>query len=450
MNFGEMLISKIIDYKSPEILSNYKIERHHFQTEAERQAYDFILDYVEHNRQVPDARTLAANISEDFTYLPDVTDSFEYLASGLKSYSAKVRAAKLIENEMAAKFQELDGVSFIKWMQEEANKIEQDTIVQKSIGNSLSSIKNKFKNEYENRKLGKTNKTFNTPFPSLTREVSGWQTSDIFGIMAESGRGKTMLSIAIIHDLLKQGANVLVKSFEVKMYMWVSRLFSMITAEEEAVYSTRYNQYAGLENRKLLTATLSENEEEVLFKMLDKIDSYYPGTLYLQCKGDDDLTRTLDDLDRELQQNPQIDAVFLDPFYGLTDVYSGKNANKTAGGAAEAAANRFEIICGVHDVCGFYAVQATVEKQKQDESGARELKLPKRDQVKTSKRLLDIATVLLSWDSVDSIARIGIEKGRNGGEGFEVELIALMDVGVIKEPPNGEDISKHIVDTDIF
>src|SRR5699024_511899 len=141
--------------------------------------------------------------------------------------------------------------------------------------------------------------------------------------------------------------------------------------------------------------------------------------------SDSSLTRTLDELEGELSQGG-IDVVVLDPFYGLSDVY-GRNVNKTAGGAAEYAATRFENIVGDNDVVGIYAVQATVEKKETDEDGNRELDPPTRDQVKTSKRLLDIATVLFSFDSLEKEGRamLGIEKGRSGGEDFKLELTAL-------------------------
>ncbi|MCZ0847826.1 hypothetical protein O0536_24565 [Brevibacillus laterosporus] len=156
----------------------------------------------------------------------------------------------------------------------------------------------------------------------------------------------------------------------------------------------------------------------------------------MQAKGDRDLTRSLTELERELKLRPDIDVVVVDPFYGISDVY-GSNANKTTGGAAEQAARKFERIVGENDVVGIYAVQATVEKKTREE-GDREIKLPTRDQVKTTKALLDIATNLFSFDSADGNAQLGIEKGRNGAEDLTVDLIALMDYGVLRELPSGE------------
>ncbi|MEV2437279.1 AAA family ATPase, partial [Paenibacillus larvae] len=214
-----------------------------------------------------------------------------------------------------------------------------------------------------------------------------------YGIMAESGRGKTYLLIAIVDKLLRQGASVLVKSYEVKEYVWLARLISVATAVDGLFKDEETQTPLGIPNKAILSGKLEDFVRENFEDVVSKLADYYPGKLYFQGKGGSELTRTLDDLERELQTN-KVDVVILDPFYGLSDVY-GRNANKTAGGAAEYAASRFERIVGENDVVGFYSIQATVEKKRLDEEEQRELKTPKRDQVKTTKRLLDIATVLL-------------------------------------------------------
>lgn len=101
---------------------------------------------------------------------------------------------------------------------------------------------------------------------------------------------------------------------------------------------------------------------------------------------------------------------------------------------AEQAARRLEAIIGAHDVVGIYTIQANTEKQETEDGAVREIKLPKRDQVKTTKAVLEIATNLFVFDAVNGLGKIGIEKGRNGGEGIVIELLALMDYGVLREP----------------
>ncbi|MNW49399.1 hypothetical protein D3C74_268150 [compost metagenome] len=194
----------------------------------------------------------------------------------------------------------------------------------------------------------------------------------------------------------------------------------------------------------MLAGRMDAELEPFMLETVARLNEYYPGELILQAKGDANLTRTLNELDRELHMRPDIDVVVIDPFYSLTDVY-GRNANKTAGGAAEMAARRLETIIGAHDVVGMYTIQAHTERQETEEGEHRAVKLPKRDQVKTTKAVLEIATNLFSFDAANGNGALGVEKGRNGGEGFVIELIALMDYGVLRELPKGEEIAGQFV-----
>lgn len=444
MEYGQLLLSKVIDANDPAALVRFGIDENHFATKGERETYKFIVDYAERNRgQAPSYATVASEC-QDFDYIPEVSDSYEYLTRKIKEYSAKQAVANLFNGEKAEavrKFEELDGNSYIDWLISEVESIKIRTDVRNEIGRSLADIKESFRSEYLKREEGKSAKRWDTPFPSLTQEIGGWYSGDVYGIMAESGRGKSYLSARVVDSLLRQGADVLWKSYEVKEYTSIARLISIATATDE-MFVDEIGRAVGLPNKQILSANLDELVRDKLFEILDVLDKYYPGTLYFQGKSGAELTRSLNELERELMTS-RVDAVVLDPFYGLTDVY-GKNANKTAGGAAEYAATRFENIIGDNDVVGFYTVQATVEKKKTSEEGeARELNLPTRDQVKTSKRLLDIATNLLTFDSLEKEGRamIGIEKGRNGGEDFKLELMALFDYGVLKEFPTGEAVA---------
>jgi replicative DNA helicase len=446
MNFGELLLSKVVEKNDHKALQIYGIKRHHFQTKVEKAAYDFITNYIEKNGN---AQTIVhwSEMYRKTLRIPDIRNSFEFLASELKSIARKYKLQNVIETQLTGKFEELSGPDFLKWLKTTAESIEEDTGIVKGIGKSIVEMQSEMKDEYEQRKAGKNFKTYKTPFPMINKEIGGLSVTDIYGVFAESGRGKSYLMIVLIDELLRQGANVLVKSYELRAYTWLSRLLSIITAREGLI-TNEHEEKIGLANKKILSAKLEGDEELYFLHTLSKLNEYYPGKLTLQAKGDKELSRTLDDLERELIQHPEIDVVVLDPFYGLSDVTNGRNANKTAGGAAEGAARRFEVLVGEHQVIGLYAVQATIEKAKNEE-GKRELKMPKRDQIKTTKALLDICTVLFGWDSADGLGLLGIEKGRNGGEDVAVELIAMMDHGVIREPGEGVNLSA-MIDMDSF
>lgn len=449
---GEQLLSKIIDGNNVLALKKYGIERYHFATEAERAAYDFIVRYASKNEGNAPSYATYVSACPDVAYIPDVSDSYEYLTWELKDRAGKKMVADLFNpakgkrtSQVEEKFSELSFDEFVAWFTKESDRIKETLNIGTGtkIGRTLDEMSADFLQEYKRREAGKSFRLWKTPFEALDREIGGFYSGDIYGIMAESGRGKTYLLIAIVDKLLRQGASVLVKSYEVKEYVWLARLISVATAVDGLFKDEETQTPLGIPNKAILSGKLEDFVRENFEDVVSKLADYYPGKLYFQGKGGSELTRTLDDLERELQTT-KVDVVILDPFYGLSDVY-GRNANKTAGGAAEYAASRFERIVGENDVVGFYSIQATVEKKRLDEEEQRELKTPKRDQVKTTKRLLDIATVLLGFDSIEKegVAALGIEKGRNGGEDFRLDLVALLDYGVLREFPKAEQAAEQ-------
>ncbi|UHH05409.1 DNA helicase [Bacillus subtilis] len=412
------------------------------------------MQYAEQHRGQAPTAEMVTNEVPDFQPDFNIEASWDYLAQKLKNEAAErafieaingkydeATGKQLKSSELVQKFEEAQKTGNMEivaeWLTDLTESLKMRTSVRDTIGRTLSDIKESFRDEYKKREEGRSFRIYNTPFETLNKEITGWFTGDIYGIMGESGRGKTYLICLILDSLLRQGANCLVKSFEVKEYVFIARLISIATAVDGLLID-KIGRKVGLPNKAILAGKLEDVVREKFFEVLDVLDSYYPGTLYFQGKSGRELTRTLSDLERELSTG-KIDAVFLDPFYGLADVY-GKNVNKTAGGAAEYAATRFENIVGDNDVVGFYTVQASVDKKEVGEDGARELRIPTRDKVKTTSRLLDIATNLIGFDSVakEGIAGIGIEKGRNGGEDFTLELMALFDYGVLREFPKGE------------
>ncbi|WHX85834.1 DnaB-like helicase C-terminal domain-containing protein [Bacillus paralicheniformis] len=440
MNYGVLMLSKVIEQNDPNALLRFNITAEDLPTEGERKALRYITEYAEkHGGRAPTAE-MVANEVPDFQPDFNIDANYDYLAEKLRKQAALREFVDIAEKELPDRFSQAQDnpEELFSWLTEKVESLKIRTNVRSSIGRTLSEIKESFRDEYKKREEGKSFRIYKTPFPTLDNEISGWFTGDIYGIMGESGRGKTYLVCRILDSLLRQGANCLVKSFEVKEYTFISRLISIATAVDEVLID-ELGRKVGIPNKAILSGKLDDVVREKFFEVLELLDSYYPGTLYFQGKSGRELTRSLADLERELSTG-KIDAVFLDPFYGLSDVY-GKNVNKTAGGAAEYAATRFENIVGDYDVVGFYTVQATVDKKEVSEDGVRELRIPTREKVKTTSRLLDIATNLIGFDSVskEGIAGIGIEKGRNGGEDFMLELVALFDYGVLREFPKGED-----------
>ena len=82
--------------------------------------------------------------------------------------------------------------------------------------------------------------------------------------------------------------------------------------------------------------------------------------------------------------------------------------------------------------------QAEEVRDDTDEEGNRELRAPKRAEIKKTKAVLEDATNTLGIDSLDGRGLIEIGKGRNGGEGTQVEVLYLPNYGIVREMPTGE------------
>lgn len=330
MNYGVLMLSKVIEQNDPNALLRFNITAEDLPTEGERKALRYITEYAEkHGGRAPTAE-MVANEVPDFQPDFNIDANYDYLAEKLRKQAALREFVDIAEKELPDRFSQAQDnpEELFSWLTEKVESLKIRTNVRSSIGRTLSEIKESFRDEYKKREEGKSFRIYKTPFPTLDNEISGWFTGDIYGIMGESGRGKTYLVCRILDSLLRQGANCLVKSFEVKEYTFISRLISIATAVDEVLID-ELGRKVGIPNKAILSGKLDDVVREKFFEVLELLDSYYPGTLYFQGKSGRELTRSLADLERELSTG-KIDAVFLDPFYGLSDVY-GKNVNKTAG-----------------------------------------------------------------------------------------------------------------------
>jgi len=91
----------------------------------------------------------------------------------------------------------------------------------------------------------------------------------------------------------------------------------------------------------------------------------------------------------------------------------------------------------------FAITQAEETKENRDDDGQRELKLPSREDVKKTKQLLEDAYLLIGVDTDYKQGRglIGLNKGRDGGEGETQEILYIPQYGIVREPETGEAVA---------
>jgi replicative DNA helicase len=440
LNYGQMLLSKVIDNNDVNALKRFGIDADHFETAGERETYRFIVDYAERNRgQAPDFRTVVAEC-QAFDYQPNVEDSYEFLARQIKDHAAKRMFNDLVaSNDLDANFQK-DFESFAKWLTESVESIKIRTSVRNKIGTDLKTVGEQFLAEYERRKAGDSFRVWKSKFSVIGNYTSG----NMYVVYGKSGRGKSVTSLEDAVEMALQGANVLIWSMEMSWFeVWV-RLFVSISGRK-GLTTAEFNGMdldAGFNADELRKGQLSPEFETAFRFFVDTVNDEIPGNIIVRAVDDDEFVgRSIRDLEADILAT-KADVVIIDPFYYLD--YE-RNSSKTAGGDAAETSKKLRRLTGRLGVVTIAITQADEKQENKDDDGNRELKLPEREDVKKTKQLLEDAYMLIAVDTDYKQGRglIGINKGRDGGEGTSTEIIYIPQVGVVRELDAAEELAKH-------
>jgi replicative DNA helicase len=439
MQYGELFLSRVIDQNEITALTRFGITEADLPTEGERQALRFIQRYADENGGSAPSYATVTGECEHFTYVPAVEDSFEYMARQIKQNSAKHGVKELFEGgELSKKFQELDGNYFAEWLLSEVESIKIRTSVRTTVGTSVKDNASKFKAEYEQRKSGESFRVWQSKFPVINKAIGGYTSSNVYVVYGKSGRGKSAVTLEEAVELAWQGANVLIWLMEMGWYEGMVRIYTSISARVGISNAeiNGVNMEAGFDSRELRHGKLNEDFERSFMDFLDAINGIVPGNITLRAVDDDDFNRRdLRQLEADILQT-SADVVVVDPFYYFD--YE-RNTSKTAGGDAAQTSKGLRRLAGKTKTVVFALTQAEEVDNAKDEDGVRELRMPQRSEVKKTKALLEDASLLIAVDTNAKEGRglIGINKGRDGGEGEFAEIIYLPQIGVIKELETG-------------
>jgi len=442
MHYTQMLLSKAIDDNNVQALTKYGITAKDCATEGDRQTLRFILDYADKNRgQAPGYATVTAECP-DFVYTPQVSDGYEFLAREIKKHSAKVQFAELANGKLGAQFEtvgEKDIFKYFEWLQSEVESIKLRTSVRNKIGTDIKADGDKFMAEYDRRKSGESFKIWRSKFPFINEQVGGYVSSNVYTVYGKSGRGKSVITLEEGIEAAMQGANVLIWAMEMGWFEVLVRIFVSISARQGLTTANMHglDLDAGFDSSELRYGKLNEEFEAAFRVFVDTLNDFIPGNITVRAVDDDDfLTRDLRALEADILET-KADVVIIDPFYYLD--YE-TNTSKTTGGDAANTSMKLRRLAGKTQTVIFAITQAEETTESKDEEGSRELALPERKDVKKTKQLLEDAYLLIGVDTDYKQGRglIGLNKGRDGGEGISAEIIYIPQVGIVREPETGE------------
>ncbi|MEC3848605.1 DnaB-like helicase C-terminal domain-containing protein [Bacillus velezensis] len=455
MNYGTLLISKAIEANDPNALLRFNVSEADFQTQGERKAFRYVMDYAEKYRGQAPTAEMVANEVPDFQPNFNIEASYDYLAKNLKDRAAEREFIELMngridpetnrqvqEPQLEKRFIEAqksgDMGKFFEWLTGQAESLKMRTNVRNSVGTDIKRDIDKFKTEYENRKAGESFRIWRSKFDFVNKAMGGYVSSNVYVIYGKSGRGKSAVSLEEVTNCAMQGANVLIWSMEMGWYEVLVRLYVSISGTMGVTTATLdgVDMEAGFNSRDVRQGKLSDEFEAGFMEFLDRLNEVIPGNITVRAVDDEDFgSRTLRDLKTDIIET-KADVVLVDPFYYLD--YEA-NTSKTAGGDAANTSQKLRRLAGHTKTTIFALTQADEDDEKETEDGARELKLPQRKDVKKTKALLEDAALLIAVDTNAKEGRglIGLNKGRDGGEGEVAEIIYLPQIGVVKQPETG-------------
>ena len=441
---GEPLLSKIIDENNVGVLTRFQVVESDFPTEGEREAYRFILQYAKENRgQAPSYAAVSAECA-DFTYIPEVSDSYEYLVRKLKDTAGKRRIAELINEKVGSAYESQDSETFIRWLTDELESIKMGTCVRDKVGTDVATDYNRFIDEYQDRKAGKSFKLWRSKFPSINDAIGGgYYSSNMYTWYARSGRGKSVITMEEAIEGAFQGAQVLVWAMEMGSYEWLARAYASISARQGVMkaYFNGLEFDAGFETRAIMSGKLNPEFEQEFMAFLPTLNDAIPGRIVVRAVDDGDFSdRSIQQLESDISEL-SADIVVIDPFYYMD--YE-KNTSRTTGGDAAATSEKLRLLAGRTGVVIHAITQADEDAEEKDDEGKRTLRPPKRGDVLKTKQLLQDATNLFSIDTLAHEGRgvIEIGKGRSGGEDTRVEIVYLPGYGIVREMDAGDEAAK--------
>jgi replicative DNA helicase len=409
----EQIISKMLDENNVHSVLKFNVRADDFERNGE--VFEYVVDYRKKFGACPDVETVVAEFP-DFEYMEAVHEPFKGLATRLKQAAAKRRSFELIATKARTKFKEVGnkGDEFVAWIKKEFDRIERDTSTDFSTGVDFATNGQERKQRYLESKEKRSEQYVDLPYGGLQAEIG-----DYLLIMAYTNRGKSWISS------------------DIGLFAWKRQNKSVLYYSPELSQKQQQSRFETLDahfNNSLLRRGELENEEEY-FRYLEQFDLTEEEKPKLLIKTMEDLPKglSLEVIEADLEQNPDIEVVVIDGFnlmnHGRTN---DRNSMTTT-------SRRLRQLFGRHNVLGIVTHQVNNESEKankefDDETGARIVKAPPIESYSESIALIQDPAMILTFDQHDGIGQLLVAKAREPIVGKTIDLHCNFNLGFIEEP----------------
>src|SRR5699024_9976866 len=235
----------------------------------------------------------------------------------------------------------MSGSEFNEWLSNFTESVKMRTHVRNEVGTDVKKDADKFLEEYERRKEGKSFKVWKSKYSAVGNYISG----NLYTVYGESGRGKSVLTLEDAIYAAQQGANVLIYAEEMGWYEVMVRIYTSISGEQGITQATfeGVNMDAGFNAKDIRIGQLSDEFEQAFRDFVRNIDKHIAGNIIVRAVDDEDAERkSLRTLEADIKQY-DIDFIVIDPFYYLE--YE-RNTSRTTGGDAANTSNKLRLMTG--------------------------------------------------------------------------------------------------------
>lgn len=407
------LLSKVINEKDFTVLRKANVTANDFFTDKE--AYLFISSYVKNYGEVPPYQTVVAEC-EEFDYVPDVPDNFNYLIKSLKNNTAKRKAFDLLQKEAVKNFSSMQGTEFVKWLAGESNNLLHLVETDTTTGTNYATNGGERKEVYLSRKDNRTNIYIPTPYPKLTEWLGGgFELGDYVLLQGYTNCGKSWIGSQIGVVAWRNNFGVLHYSPELSKQQQMSRLDTL-----DGHFS----------NSGLRTGELGAYEDKYI-QYLDTFNSSNEVPYILKTMGDMPKGLSLSLIEADLQANENIKMIIIDGFNLMSHKSNGSNRDSMSN-----TSRKLRQLFGKYGVVGIVIHQTPTSAEKEkgtDEFGERIVKPAPLSSYSETIAVIQDAATILSYDQYNGVGKILLSKSRVGNVGEELELQCDFNRGFIKE-----------------
>lgn len=421
----QQLISKIIDDNS-----FYKLDKHNIRQEdfvVIPEVYQFVKGFTKQYGNTPDYATVTENC-QNFEYQGAVTNNISYMTKKLKSDTAKRKAFQLLQKQVSQNFETMTGTQFANWLAEESKQIADEANSATSTGTDISVNGQERKQMYLEGKDSRTGRYIPTPYPTLTEWLGGgFELSDYLLIMAYTNKGKSWIATDVGQVAWSNGFGVLHYSPELTKTQMVQR------------WDTLHGHF---NNTQLKLGKLPEFSEQKYFEYLDQFNETQSTPYIMKTMEDMDNGLSVETIEADLQQNPNIKMVIIDGFNLMQHKGNSKDGNRNA---MSHTSRELRKLFGKYEVVGTVVHQTPTQAEKdataysnnsdeQDATDNRTIKAPNITDYSESIAVIQDAATVLTFNQRDGQGKMKLAKARTPNVDKEFELICDFNLGVIREP----------------